>query len=62
MFLGNQLHFLEPVGDGHFLADEDGTRFRTALTNCNKFDVDSPMHNPLGRLKLVSMRDVAECN
>lgn len=50
------------IGDGHILADEEGARFRVATTTGHVFDSDSPMHNPWGRFKLVSMREIAESN
>jgi hypothetical protein len=52
----------KPVGDGHVLADEDGPRFRAVATSSDPQDAGSPMHNPFGRLKLVSMKDIAESN
>jgi len=52
----------KPIGDGHLLADLDGPRFRAAATSNNEFDAGSPMYNPFGRLRLVSMEDIAENN
>ena len=52
----------KPVEDGHLLADLNGPRFRAFLEDCTKVPVGSPMHNPLGLLRLVSMRDIAETN
>ena len=52
----------KPVGDGHVLADEHGPRFQAVATDCDEFGPASPMHNPFGRLKLVSMKDIAEGN
>jgi hypothetical protein len=50
------------IDDGHILADLDGPRFQ-AFTQDSPGDlVGSPMHNPFGRLKLVSMGDIAETN
>jgi hypothetical protein len=51
----------KPIGDGHIIADLDGARFRTMALDD---DSDSPraMHNPFGRLRLVSMKDIAETN
>ncbi len=51
----------KPVDDGHVLADLGGPRFQ-AFVQGSPFGAGSPMHNPFGRLKLVSMRDVAENN
>lgn len=52
----------KPVGDGHLIADLDGPRFRTAAQDDKEAPKGSPMHNPFGRLRLVSMRDIAEAN
>jgi hypothetical protein len=52
----------KPVGDGHVLADLGGPRFQAfAEAGAAKLR-GSPMHNPFGRLRLVSMRDIAEAN
>ena len=47
---------------GHILADELGQRFQVTASEDDEFDVDSPMHNPYGRLKIVSAKDIAEGN
>jgi hypothetical protein len=52
----------KPLGDGHVLADENGPRFRAAATSGSELAAGSPMHNPFGRLKLVSMKEIAESN
>jgi hypothetical protein len=52
----------KPVGDGHILADLSGPRFRAVAQECPERRPGSPIHNPFGRLKLVSMRDIAESN
>jgi len=52
----------KPVGDGHLIADLDGPRFRTAAVDDTEGRPGSPMHNPFGRLRLVSLRDIAEAN
>ena len=52
----------KPFGDGHVLADENGPRFRAVTTSSHTFDFGSPMHNPQGRLQLVSMKEIAESN
>jgi hypothetical protein len=50
------------IDDGHVLADLGGPRFQ-AFTQASPGELaGSPMHNPFGRLKLVSMRDIAETN
>jgi hypothetical protein len=52
----------KPIDNGHVIADLDGPRFQ-AFTEDSPGDLaGSPMHNPFGRLKLVSMRDIAETN
>jgi hypothetical protein len=52
----------KPVDDGHVLADPDGPRFQAFAHDSDEELGGSPMHNPFGRLKLVSMRDIAETN
>jgi hypothetical protein len=55
----------KPIDDGHVIADLDGPRFQVSVQEPSdqpqgRLRRDSPMHNPFGRLKLVSMRDIAE--
>jgi hypothetical protein len=52
----------KPVEDGHVLADLDGPRFQAFQQDSPKDLARSPLHNPFGRLKLVSMKDIAETN
>jgi hypothetical protein len=52
----------KPIGNGHVLADLDGPRFQAFTQASPENLARSPMHNPFGRLKLVSMRDIAETN
>lgn len=53
----------KPIGDGHIVADLDGPRFQAFSEESPPTGPKgSPMHNPFGRLKLVSMRDIAETN
>jgi hypothetical protein len=52
----------KPIEDGHVLADLNGLRFQAFTQDSPDKLAGSPMHNPFGRLKLVSMRDVAEVN
>lgn len=52
----------KPVGDGHLIADLGGPRFRATAQDCPAEFARSPMYNPFGRLKLVSLRDIAEAN
>jgi hypothetical protein len=51
-----------PVDVGHILADERGPRFQVVARTSDDFDARSPMHNPFGRLKIVSAGDIAEGN
>jgi hypothetical protein len=50
------------IDDGHVLADLGGPRFQAFTQPGPAQMTGTPMHNPFGRLKLVSMRDVAETN
>jgi hypothetical protein len=52
----------KPVEDGHVLADLSGPRFKAFAQDSADMPAGSPLHNPFGRLKLVSMRDIAETN
>ena len=50
------------VGDGHIIADEKGPRFRIQHEFPEQLDVPEPMRNPLGRLRMVSFKEIAEQN
>jgi hypothetical protein len=52
----------KPIDDGHVIADLNGPRFRIFTQDSPARLVGSPMHNPFGRFKLVSFRDMAETN
>jgi hypothetical protein len=52
----------KPVDDGHVIADQSGPRFLAYTQDSAVEMAGSPMYNPFGRLKLVSMRDIAETN
>lgn len=52
----------KPIGDGHVIADLDGPRFQAFFQPCTDMPAGSSMHNPFGRLKLVSVKDIAETN
>jgi hypothetical protein len=52
----------KPIDDGHVIADLSGPRFQAFTEDSPAELVGSPMHNPFGRLKLVSMQDIAEAN
>jgi hypothetical protein len=53
---------VKPIGDGHVLCDLDGPRFKATATDGDEMTAGSPMHNPFGRLRLTSFKDVAEGN
>lgn len=55
-------HSDDPVKDGHLLADLQGPRFRAVATPIPDNGPPSPMDNPFGRLKMVSMSDEAAGN
>lgn len=50
------------VGNGHVLADLDGPRFQVIAQDSPPRLAGSPMHNPFGRFKLVSVQDIGEIN
>jgi hypothetical protein len=52
----------KPVDDGHVIADLDGPRFQCFAEDGEAKMAGSPMYNPFGRLRLVSMTDIAERN
>jgi hypothetical protein len=52
----------KPIGDGHVIADLNGPCFQTVAVDSPAAFADSPMHNPFGRLKLVSVKDIAGQN
>jgi hypothetical protein len=52
----------KPIDDGHVLADLNGPRFQAFTQESVEGPAGSPMRNPFGRLRLVSMRDIAESN
>jgi hypothetical protein len=51
-----------PVADGHVIADESGPCFQAFAAESPSKTAGSPMHNPFGRLKLVSVKDIAGRN
>jgi hypothetical protein len=53
---------VKPVGDGHIVIGEAGPWFQVEATHNDKFEQSSPMHNPFGRLKLVSFKEAANRN
>jgi hypothetical protein len=52
----------KPMDDGHILADLNGPQFQAFAQDSPPEFAGSAMQNPFGRLKLVSMRDIAETN
>ena len=52
----------KPVDNGHVIADLSGPRFQAFTQSSPEALAGSPMYNPFGRLKLVSMRDIAQSN
>ena len=52
----------KPVADGHIIADENGPRFQAFCAESPADFAGSPMHNPFGRLRLVSIKDIAGQN
>jgi len=52
----------KPIENGHILADLEGPRFTAFVEESPEMPEGSPMHNPFGRLRLVSTRDIAEKN
>lgn len=52
----------KPIGDGHLLGDEHGPRFQATALGNDDNTPGSPMHNPFGRLRLTSLKDIAEGN
>ena len=52
----------KPVENGHLLADLDGPRFQAIAEDRAKVPAGSPLHNPFGQLRLLSMKDIAEAN
>ncbi|MBL8890040.1 MAG: hypothetical protein JNL67_08685 [Planctomycetaceae bacterium] len=50
------------IGNGHIIADLNGPRFRVSAVQDNKIPKHSPMHNPWGRLRLTSIKEISERN
>lgn len=50
------------VENAHIIADQSGPRFQAFTQPSDERFAGSPMFNPFGRLKLVSVRDIAESN
>ena len=52
----------KPMENGHVIADLDGPRFQVFAQDSEAAMTGSPMYNPFGRLRLVSVKDIAEAN
>jgi hypothetical protein len=52
----------KPIDDGHVLAELNGPRFQAFAHDSPERWAGSPVHNPFGRLKLVSIREITEAN
>jgi hypothetical protein len=52
----------KPIDDGHVIADLNGPRFQVFVEESEMGMADSPMYNPFGCLRLVSVKDIAEAN
>ncbi len=52
----------KPIDDGHVIADLNGPRFQVFTEEAEAGLSDSPMYNPFGCLRLVSVKDIAEAN
>lgn len=50
------------IDNHHIIADLDGPRFKVFTEESVEDVKDSPMYNPFGRMRLVSLRDMAERN
>lgn len=50
------------IDHGHVIADLSGPRFQAFAEEAPRKYSQSPMHNPWGRLKLVSMKDIGSAN
>lgn len=51
-----------PIDVGHMLMDEQGPRFQVVAKEQDKFEAQSSLHNPYGRLRIASMKEIAEGN
>jgi hypothetical protein len=51
-----------PIDNGHVIADLSGPRFQVFTEESEEGPASSPMYNPFGRMRLVSMSDIAGAN
>jgi len=52
----------KPMDDGHVIADLNGPRFQVFAESGDERLAGSPMYSPFGRLRMVSVKDIAEAN
>jgi hypothetical protein len=52
----------KPVEDGHIIGDLDGPRFQAKAEPSSNTRAPKAMQNPFGRLRLVSLKEIAEEN
>jgi len=52
----------KPVGDGHVIADLNGAQFQIFAQESPEETAGTPMHNPFGRFRLISVQNIAEQN
>ena len=52
----------KPFGEGHIIADESGPRYQVQTAPADEQFTGTPMHNPFGRLRLSSLREIGESN
>jgi hypothetical protein len=52
----------KPIHDKDLIIDLDGPRFQTNFRDVPEKPFGSPMHNPFGSMRFVSIRDIAESN
>ncbi len=50
------------VGNGHIIADENGPRFQIKHEFPESLNAPDAMHNPWGRMRMISVKDIAERN
>jgi hypothetical protein len=53
---------VHPLDVGHVLADPQGPRFQIVSKESDEFPAGSPLHNPFGRWKILSVKEIAEGN
>jgi hypothetical protein len=51
-----------PIDDGHIIADLNGPQFQAFTQDGPPELAQGPLHNPFGRLRIVSLGDIADAN